>query len=638
MSTKGLKKSLLLAFLLMFTTSYILTAATIDFNSVPGMSTSTEVISLNGKTYTFSVLWVDTSDEKIRIETGLPGSKIGQTTSLSSLMNASNDLDGHVYAAISGGNYDYKDDKQPDGTLIVDKEVKHIGNSGSLFTYDKSGLINFYDADITLNITTKPGSAEEATFATTLINHYVDNPASPLYFTSDYSGPKPAHNMYSIQCSNGIVSTISKGDFDIPTEGFTLLIPDSISIEHFEISDSITTDFSYRINNQDTNIFENIRTGLGAGPLLVKNSIKQANLSTSGIGSYHSDSSATTRGLIGTDKNGLLGMATIENVTLNDLADIALELEMVQAMQLNFGPTSTLNVNGTNTVSTDIGVSSALLVKRLNNSPIKVTLNGNPIFFDTEPYINSSFGRTLVPLRKIAEALGAEVGWDQETQSVLINRYDTLLKLQLNSTTVYVNGLPTTMELPMTIRNSRSYVPVRFITEYFGGQVGWDAQTKTVLLTISTLDGLFNSAEKYLAEGKKADAMEKYLEILELEPTNLIATKALAAYYTESTNNLTTIETWNQKVLALEPNDKDALSSLAWAYADVGLVDQAIEWFTTYLTHNSTDAYHHYGIALQYSSFQKNNTSKAKEHFQLAVNYGLDGTKLDFANNYIENH
>jgi hypothetical protein len=104
---------------------------------------------------------------------------------------------------------------------------------------------------------------------------------------------------------------------------------------------------------------------------------------------------------------------------------------------------------------------------------IKVDINGSPLQMDIEPQIVD--GRTLAPLRAIFEALGATVQWDPADQSISATKGNTTIKLQIGSTTALNNGAPVTLDAAPMIVNGRTLVPVRFIGEALGAQVSWDA-------------------------------------------------------------------------------------------------------------------------------------------------------------------
>ena len=111
---------------------------------------------------------------------------------------------------------------------------------------------------------------------------------------------------------------------------------------------------------------------------------------------------------------------------------------------------------------------------------ITVILDGEKIEFDVQPTIIN--GRTMVPLRAIFEALGAEVTWDDATQTVEADKNNTYIKLSINNSTMYVNSVPKNLDVPATLVNSRTLVPVRAISEAFECDVKWDDATSTVFI------------------------------------------------------------------------------------------------------------------------------------------------------------
>jgi hypothetical protein len=112
---------------------------------------------------------------------------------------------------------------------------------------------------------------------------------------------------------------------------------------------------------------------------------------------------------------------------------------------------------------------------------IKVKLDGSILLFDQPPVLINT--KTMVPLRKIFEALGASIEWNAKTQTLTATLGDTIVKLTIGDTKGYVNNAAVTLEQPAVIVNEKTLVPVRFIGESFGAKVGWDEATKTVILT-----------------------------------------------------------------------------------------------------------------------------------------------------------
>lgn len=111
-------------------------------------------------------------------------------------------------------------------------------------------------------------------------------------------------------------------------------------------------------------------------------------------------------------------------------------------------------------------------------SDIKVLLNGTSLSFDVPPIIENS--RTLVPFRKICEALGAEVEWDGQTKTVAAFKDDKTILLKVGEDTAYVNQTPVKLDTAPIIKNDRTLIPLRFLSEAFGATVEWNNSLRTV--------------------------------------------------------------------------------------------------------------------------------------------------------------
>lgn len=113
--------------------------------------------------------------------------------------------------------------------------------------------------------------------------------------------------------------------------------------------------------------------------------------------------------------------------------------------------------------------------------PIKVLINNQPLVVPVSPVIQD--GRTLVPLRAIFEALGADVAWDGNTRTVTGARDDTTIKLQIDNKIATINGIPVELDVPARIINDSTLVPVRFIAESLGADVDWHQESQSVIIS-----------------------------------------------------------------------------------------------------------------------------------------------------------
>lgn len=112
-----------------------------------------------------------------------------------------------------------------------------------------------------------------------------------------------------------------------------------------------------------------------------------------------------------------------------------------------------------------------------------VNLDDKQLLFDIPPIIED--GHTLVPLRPLFEAMGATVLWDQSTQTVSATKNGTTVVLQIGSTSPTINGQVKQLEVSARIVNGRTLAPLRFVAEAFGASVGWESTTQTITITSS---------------------------------------------------------------------------------------------------------------------------------------------------------
>ena len=111
---------------------------------------------------------------------------------------------------------------------------------------------------------------------------------------------------------------------------------------------------------------------------------------------------------------------------------------------------------------------------------IKAFVNGTHPVFDVKPVVTS--GRVLVPFRAIAEALEASVEWNEVERVVYVRKDGIEVKLIIDESTAFINDVEYTLDVPAQIMSARTMIPIRFLTEAFGAQVEWDASTQSVII------------------------------------------------------------------------------------------------------------------------------------------------------------
>lgn len=112
---------------------------------------------------------------------------------------------------------------------------------------------------------------------------------------------------------------------------------------------------------------------------------------------------------------------------------------------------------------------------------VEVTINKVGVAFDQPAFVKDN--RTVVPMRKIFEKLGATVNWDANTQTITATKGSTTISLQIGSNILKKNNSEIELDVPAFAQNDRTLVPLRAISESLGAEVNWDGDTQTASIT-----------------------------------------------------------------------------------------------------------------------------------------------------------
>lgn len=114
------------------------------------------------------------------------------------------------------------------------------------------------------------------------------------------------------------------------------------------------------------------------------------------------------------------------------------------------------------------------------SNDVTVYVNQDEISFpDQKPFINKH-DRTLVPIRFIAENMGAEVEWINDERKVIIEKRNDVIELQISQNSAKVNDNIIAFDTYPSIHGDRTMVPLRFVSETLGAKVEWDNKTRSV--------------------------------------------------------------------------------------------------------------------------------------------------------------
>lgn len=180
----------------------------------------------------------------------------------------------------------------------------------------------------------------------------------------------------------------------------------------------------------------------------------------------------------------------------------AVEIDGVTNPDLSKKEWTIADVSADRNVTLAIGQPKAAVdgaIVRIDNDDEKVS-----------PYIADG-GRTLVPLRFVSESFGAEVDWNADARAITIKTDSVEIKMTADKTDYTVNGASMQLDVPATITNDRTFVPLRAIAEALGKKVYWNNTGLIVIgdYEISMTDDEAKAKIAYIENALMPDKVEQ---------------------------------------------------------------------------------------------------------------------------------
>ncbi len=146
-------------------------------------------------------------------------------------------------------------------------------------------------------------------------------------------------------------------------------------------------------------------------------------------------------------------------------------------------------------------VASLLVLGQLRSAAaeIAVQVNGKPVSFTSARPAQIS-GRVFIPLRAVVESLGAEVKWDAATQTVRGSKGSQEFSLRIGDRAATVNGKEVTLDVPAQLIGGATMVPLRFVAEALGAEVEWNAAQQTVMVNAADSGAGGGAADRVTGE------------------------------------------------------------------------------------------------------------------------------------------
>lgn len=128
------------------------------------------------------------------------------------------------------------------------------------------------------------------------------------------------------------------------------------------------------------------------------------------------------------------------------------------------------------------------VVLKLQIGSKTVHINNKAVEIEAAPFVDAASGRTLVPIRIVTESIGASIEWEGTEQKITIKHHDVTIELWIGRPIAHINGImmPIDIDTPTLaprIVAGRTVLPLRFVADNLGFEVGWEGATQTITLT-----------------------------------------------------------------------------------------------------------------------------------------------------------
>lgn len=174
-----------------------------------------------------------------------------------------------------------------------------------------------------------------------------------------------------------------------------------------------------------------------------------------------------------------------------------------------------------------LSLAALMLISSLSVSAYAYEPADFPITVNNGPALEMLYGpvvengTTLVPFRDVLEEMGANVQWDAETKTVTCTLGDKSVSLAIGSDVMTTDSGSVKLEVPAKIIDTKTYVPLRAISEGLGAQVDWNAQTKTINIITSA------EAAEALSKKEPVYGQKSYTNAIQSGSKNIMPVSAV---------------------------------------------------------------------------------------------------------------
>jgi exopolysaccharide biosynthesis protein len=449
------------------------------------VSYKSESISYNGKTFALQTVTVDLKDPYLRVMPATAKDGIGHVEEFSSILTR-NDAVAGINGTFFDAYADSSAEKYPNGLMIQSGEILHSGANQTLSVkIDKLPEIEYIQTMIKL-VVTHADSSTYTFSPWGVNKYYGTSVLDQVnLYTSDFGKSVSFPNGTKIVVDDKHITQISTNKVNIPVNGQVIFVGNTDSnnkyiVSKLHIGDEVELKASIKTDAR-TNGNEGWEAAIGVGPKLLTNSKVDIDFKRDGFSDPKITANANARSFVGVDKNKRLVMGTMSAATALDMAHVLLKAGLMDAMNMDGGASSGLYYEGSMKRKPGRLLSNALVVRRYDEPQVQVTVN-NQFVEEFRGYVYKE--KTMVPFRGIFERMQSDFTWDGAKRTLTAAKGGITLVLTPDNPIAEVNGQSVLLDVAPTIRDGHIYIPLRFVAETLGAKVEWNPSLYRASLTI----------------------------------------------------------------------------------------------------------------------------------------------------------
>lgn len=361
-----MKRNIIIFLVAIFT---LLPAVSVNAGDV---TSQTVQVNCSGGKKAVTLVRADLNDKSIQVEAAIAHNQIGTTDDLANIARQLASPHREVIAAINGTYFNaYDTYKIPWNAIQRQGVFLHTGTTGSVIGFTQDNHVRVEHLFVGIEGSLEGKWEWPYNWYAWGLNHMNDQKNSIIIYTPAYGKTTGAHKKTSIVVNQGVIVDIHYGAAPIYPDGFTIVTDDPQMLGRFKVGQQIEYRFNFSEINFSTMkagapvMWSDMRTTIGAGPMLVKNGNVVINPAGEGFLAPKILNNSGARSLAGATAGNQLIIGAVSAATVYQMAQIAKNLGLVNAICLDGGASSSLYYRGKYLTPPGRKLSNALVITRI---------------------------------------------------------------------------------------------------------------------------------------------------------------------------------------------------------------------------------------------------------------------------------